>query len=132
MAFRLVEFDAPLGVLKSFDSFKNLLNEKILETNTCSLNVSYKNFYTYNDFKFYVCDGEGTLNFKDYTKNLNLIDLELITLKEHLFENKTTKNPYQLKLLNEFLRLYDLNISKGCYYLNPPYFKQLEKELILC
>ncbi|AFI05511.1 hypothetical protein [Helicobacter cetorum] len=129
---RLVRFNAPKGELKGFDKYHTEIFKQVLSGDSIELNLTKTNYYTYNGVKFCVCDGLGELDFRDYPNNVDFSLLKLRVLSDFLIESIEPTKESEKTLLNEFLRIYDLNISKGVYYLDPPYFKELEKELCLC
>ncbi|WP_104741962.1 hypothetical protein [Helicobacter ailurogastricus] len=89
--------------------------------------------YTYQNangvHRFSVCEGEGELNYLDYPKPLNFYALDLTLLDAYLVGGAFPPNVdlRAMQLVKEFLRVYDLNISKNALYLCPPFFKEVEE-----
>ncbi len=50
--------------------------------------------------------------------------------RKYLLNAKKPLNEQQKALLADFLEVYDKNIEKGFYYLEPPFFKEKESELL--
>ncbi|WP_120953306.1 hypothetical protein [Helicobacter sp. L8] len=87
-------------------------------------------FYTTQGEVFCVCEGEGALYFRDYPRALNFINLQAQDLETYLFTLKLPQDSAQRALIKDFMRVYDTNITKGGYYLNPPFFEDIERELL--
>ncbi len=128
---RVVVFDAS-GVLEAFNKHNELIYRKeIHEQNTTQkLELTTSNHYEFNGVKFGVCEGESVLNMQDYPKNLNFSRLDIRSLNDYLLFEKEPQDKEQQELVKEFLKIYDKNIEKGFYYLEPPFFKEKESELL--
>ncbi len=128
---RLVAFKTN-GLLKAFNKHNELIYQKeIHEQNTTQkLEFTTSNYYEFNGVKFGVCKGESVLEMQDYPKNLNFNALSRETIENYLLNAKEPLNEQQKALLRDFLKIYDKNIEKGFYYLEPPFFKEKESELL--
>ncbi len=119
------------GVLKAFNKHNELIYQKeIPEASVQELEITTSNIYEFNGVRFSVCKGEGVLEMQDYPKNLNFSRLKIENLNSYLFFNKEPQDKEQKELLREFLKVYEKNIEKGFYYLEPPFFKEKESELL--
>ncbi|GAA8075354.1 hypothetical protein HpDR115_10930 [Helicobacter pylori] len=128
---RLVAFKTN-GLLKAFNKHNELIYQKeIHEQNTTQkLEFTTSNYYEFNGVFFGVCEGVGDLDYRDYPKNLNFNALLCGTIENYLLNAKKPLNEQQKALLADFLEVYDKNIEKGFYYLEPPFFKEKESELL--
>ncbi len=127
---RLVSFKSD-GVLKAFNKHKELIYQKeIPEASDQELETTTSNIYEFNGVRFCVCKGEGVLEMQDYPKNLNFSRLKIENLNSYLFFYKEPQDKEQKELLREFVKIYEKNIEKGFYYLEPPFFKEKESELL--
>ncbi|WQW43233.1 hypothetical protein KVM11_04465 [Helicobacter pylori] len=128
---RLVSFKTN-GLLKAFNKHNELIYQKeIHEQNTTQkLEFTTSNYYEFNGVFFGVCEGVGDLDYRDYPKNLNFNALSRETIENYLLNAKKPLNEQQKALLADFLEVYDKNIEKGFYYLEPPFFKEKESELL--
>ncbi len=127
---RLVSFKSN-GILKAFNKHNELIYQKeIPEASDQELEITTSNYYELNGVRFGVCKGEGVLEMQDYPKNLNFSRLKIESLNSYLFFNKEPQDKEQKELLREFLKIYEKNIEKGFYYLEPPFFKEKESELL--
>ncbi|RVY60182.1 hypothetical protein [Helicobacter pylori] len=128
---RLVAFKTN-GLLKAFNKHNELIYQKeIHEQNTTQkLEFTISNHYEFNGVKFGVCKGESVLEMQDYPKNLNFSRLNIRSLNDYLLFGKEPQDKEQKELVKEFLKIYDKNIEKGFYYLEPPFFKEKESELL--
>ncbi len=127
---RLVAFKTN-GLLKAFNKHNELIYQKeIPEASEQELEITTSNIYEFNGVRFGVCNGEGVLEMQDYPKNLNFSRLKIENLNSYLFFNKEPQDKEQKELLREFLKTYEKNIEKGFYYLEPPFFKEKESELL--
>ncbi|WP_121022121.1 hypothetical protein [Helicobacter vulpis] len=79
---------------------------------------------------FFVLPGEGELNPQDCPKNFNFMHLEPSALDAYLVVGQMSVDPIQRVLISDFMYVYEKNILKGCLYLNPPFFEDIERELI--
>ncbi|ANT42869.1 hypothetical protein [Helicobacter phage FrGC43A] len=127
---RVVFFDAS-GVLEAFDYRGVLLHTQEIKDNlNAKLPFTQKNFFKFNGVSFGVCEGVGDLDYRDYSKNINFNALLCETIENYLLNAKEPENKQQKALLVDFLAVYDKNIEKGFYYLEPPFFKEKEIELL--
>ncbi|RKV02587.1 hypothetical protein KVL95_06710 [Helicobacter pylori] len=127
---RLVVFDAS-GVLEAFDYGGVLIHKQEVRANEkVKLPFTQKNLFKFNGASFGVCAGVGDLDYRDYPKNLNFNALLCETIENYLSNAKEPLNEQQKVLLEDFLKVYDKNIEKGFYYLEPPFFKEKESELV--
>ncbi len=127
---RLVVFKSN-GVLKAFNKHNELIYQKeIPEASEQELKITTSNIYEFNGVRFGVCKGEGVLEIPDYPKNLNFSRLNIKSLNDYLILHKEPQDKEQKELLREFLKIYEKNIEKGFYYLEPPFFKEKESELL--
>ncbi len=127
---RLVVFDAS-GVLEAFDYGGVLIHRQEVRANEkVKLPFTEKNLFKFNGVSFGVCDGVGDLDYRDYPKNLNFNALLCETIENYLSNAKEPLNEQQKVLLEDFSQVYDKNIEKGFYYLEPPFFKEKESELL--
>ncbi|WQR65533.1 hypothetical protein KVD00_02970 [Helicobacter pylori] len=127
---RVVFFDAS-GVLEAFDYRGVLLHMQEIKDNlNAKLPFTQKNFFKFNGVSFGVCEGVGDLDYRDYPKNINFNALSCETIENCLLNAKDLENKQQKALLVDFLAVYDKNIEKGFYYLEPPFFKEKESELL--
>ncbi|MFP6279839.1 hypothetical protein ACLGD1_00635 [Helicobacter pylori] len=127
---RVVVFDVS-GVLEAFDYGGILIHRQEVRANEkVKLPFTQKNFFKFNSVSFGVCEGVGDLNYRDYHKNLNFNALLVDSIENYLLSAKEPENKQQKALLMDFLEIYDKNIEKGFYYLDPPFFKQKESELL--
>ncbi|WQX71497.1 hypothetical protein KVL11_02430 [Helicobacter pylori] len=128
---RLVAFKTN-GLLKAFNKHNELIYHKeIHEQNTTQkLEFTISNYYEFNGVKFGVCKGESVLKMQDYPKNLNFSRLNIRSLNDYLLFEKEPQDKEQKELVKEFLKIYDKNIEKGFYYLEPHFFKEKESELL--
>ncbi|ANT42833.1 hypothetical protein JT176_02815 [Helicobacter pylori] len=127
---RVVVFDIS-GVLEAFDYRGVLIHKQEVEANQkLKLPFTEKNFFKFNGLLFGVCEGVGDLDYRDYPKNLNFNALLIESIENYLLNAKEPKNKPQKALLADFLEVYEKNITKGVYYLEPPFFKEKESELL--
>ncbi|MFS7886515.1 hypothetical protein [Helicobacter pylori] len=127
---RLVVFDAS-GVLEAFDYGGVLIHKQEVRANEkVKLPFTEKNVFKFNGVSFGVCVGVGDLDYRDYPKNLNFNALLCETIENYLSDAKEPLNEQQKVLLEDFLKVYNKNIEKGFYYLEPPFFKEKESELL--
>ncbi|WRD50039.1 hypothetical protein E5K67_05535 [Helicobacter pylori] len=127
---RVVVFDAD-GSLEAFDYRGVLIHKQEIQAEQkVKLPFTQKNFFKFNGASFSVCDGVGDLDYKDYPKNLNFNALLVDSIENYLLKLKEPENKQQKVLLTDFLEVYDKNIEKGFYYLEPPFFKEKESELL--
>ncbi|GAA7956297.1 hypothetical protein COL5_14700 [Helicobacter pylori] len=127
---RIVVFDVS-GVLEAFDYKGVLLHTQEVKANQkIKLPFTQKNFFTFNNANFGVCEGVGDLDYRDYPKNLNFNALLVESIENYLLNAKEPENKQQKALLMDFLEVYEKNITKGAYYLKPKFFLEKEKELI--
>ncbi|MCQ2687438.1 hypothetical protein JT202_07595 [Helicobacter pylori] len=127
---RIVVFDAS-GVLEAFDYRGVLIHKQEIKANeNVKLPFTQKNFFKFNGVVFGVCEGVGNLDYRDYPKNINFNALLVESIENYLLSAKEPKNKQQKALLTDFLEIYDKNIEKGFYYLDPLFFKQKESELL--
>ncbi|WQS73929.1 hypothetical protein KVD59_07355 [Helicobacter pylori] len=127
---RLVFFDAS-GVLEAFDYRGVLIHtQEIKAEQSVKLPFTQKNFFKFHNAFFGVCEGVGDLDYRDYPKNLNFNALLCETIENYVLNAKEPLNEQQKALLADFLAVYDKNIEKGFYYLEPPFFKEKESELL--
>ncbi|WP_181225489.1 hypothetical protein [Helicobacter pylori] len=127
---RIVVFDVS-GSLEAFDYRGVLIHKQEIQTNEkVKLPFTQKNFFKFNGVSFGVCEGMGELDYRDYPKNLNFSALLTETIENYLLNDKESENKQQKALLTDFLGVYDKNIEKGFYYLDPPFFKEKENELL--
>ncbi len=127
---RLVAFKTN-GLLKAFNKHSELIFKKeIPHASEQELEITTSNYYEFNGVRFGVCNGEGVLEMQDYPKNLNFSRLNIKSLNDYLILHKEPQDKEQKELLKEFLKIYEKNIEKGFYYLEPPFFKEKESELL--
>ncbi|ALM80125.1 hypothetical protein OA23_06425 [Helicobacter pylori] len=127
---RLVAFDAS-GVLEAFDYGGVLIHKQEVRANEkMKLPFTEKKLFKFNGVFFGVCEGVSDLDYRDYLKNLNFNALLCETIENYLLNAKEPLNEQQKALLEDFLKVYDKNIEKGFYYLEPPFFKEKESELL--
>ncbi len=127
---RVVVFDAD-GSLEAFDYRGVLIHkQEVRASQKLKLPFTQKNFFKFNDRFFGVCEGVGDLDYRDYLKNLNFNALLVESIENYLMKFKEPENTQQKALLTDFLEIYDKNIEKGFYYLEPPFFKEKESELL--
>ncbi|WP_208397804.1 hypothetical protein [Helicobacter pylori] len=127
---RVVVFDVS-GVLEAFDYRGVMIHTQEIQANQkLKLPFTQKNFFKFNGLLFGVCEGVGDLDYRDYSKNLNFNALLVETIENYLLNAKEPENQQQKALLTDFLAVYEKNITKGVYYLNPKFFAEKEKELI--
>ncbi len=127
---RLVSFKTK-GLLKAFNKHDELIFKKeIPHASEEELEITASNVYEFNGVRFGVCKGEGVLEIQDYPKNLNFSRLNIKSLNDYLILHKEPQDQEQKELLREFLKIYEKNIEKGFYYLEPPFFKEKESELL--
>ncbi|MDU9792105.1 hypothetical protein [Helicobacter pylori] len=127
---RVVVFDVG-GVLEAFDYRGVLIHTQEIQANEkVKLPFTQKNFFKFNGVFFGVCEGVGDLDYRDYPKNLNFSALLVESIENYLLNAKAPENNQQKALLMDFLEVYDKNIEKGFYYLEPPFFKEKESELL--
>ncbi len=127
---RVVFFDAS-GILEAFDyGGVSIHKQEVRANEKVKLPFTQKNLFKFNGLFFGVCEGVGDLDYKDYPKNLNFNALLCETIENYLLNAKEPKNTQQKALLADFLAVYDKNIEKGFYYLEPPFFKEKESELL--
>ncbi|WP_240442416.1 hypothetical protein [Helicobacter pylori] len=127
---RLVSFKTK-GLLKAFNKHNELIFKKeIPHASEEELEITASNVYEFNGVRFGVCKGEGVLEIQDYPKNLNFSRLNIKSLNDYLILHKEPQDQEQKELLREFLKIYEKNIEKGFYYLEPPFFKEKESELL--
>ncbi len=77
-----------------------------------------------------MCEGVGDLDYRDYPKNLNFNALLIETIENYLLNAKEPLNELQKASLTDFLEVYEKNIIKGVYYLEPKFFLEKERQLI--
>lgn len=127
---RVVVFDAS-GTLEAFDYRGVLIHSQEVKANQkLKLPFTQKNFFKFNHANFGVCEGVGDLDYRDYPKNLNFNALLCETIENYLLTAKDPENKQQKALLTDFLEVYNKNIEKGFHYLEPPFFKEKESELL--
>ncbi|WQW80953.1 hypothetical protein KVM82_00205 [Helicobacter pylori] len=127
---RSVVFDVS-GVLEAFDYRGVLIHSQEIQAHQkLKLPFTQKNFFKFNGVDFSVCEGVGDLDYRDYPKNLNFNALLTESIENYLLELKEPKNQPQKALLADFLEVYEKNIEKGFCYLEPPFFKEKESELL--
>ncbi|WRB12073.1 hypothetical protein KVJ86_01040 [Helicobacter pylori] len=127
---RIVVFDVS-GSLEAFDYIGVLIHKQEIQAEQkVKLPFTQKNFFKFNGVSFGVCEGVGELDYRDYPKNLNFSALLIETMENYLLNAKESENKQQKALLMDFLEIYDKNIEKGFYYLDPPFFKEKESELL--
>ncbi|RKV11126.1 hypothetical protein DDP51_00840 [Helicobacter pylori] len=127
---RVVVFDTS-GVLEAFDYRGVLIHSQEVKANEkLKLPFTQKNLFNFNGVFFGVCEGVGDLDYRDYPKNLNFSRLNIRSLNDYLLFEKEPQDKEQKELVKEFLKIYDKNIEKGFYYLEPPFFKEKENELL--
>ncbi|ANT42643.1 hypothetical protein [Helicobacter phage FrB41M] len=127
---RLVVFDAS-GLLEAFDYRGVLIYKQEIQANEkLKLPFTQKNLFKFNGVFFGVCGGVGDLDYRDYSKNLNFNALLVESIENYLLNAKEPENKQQKALLADFLEVYNKNIEKGFYYLEPPFFKEKESELL--
>ncbi|WP_104732776.1 hypothetical protein [Helicobacter salomonis] len=86
--------------------------------------------YRFNGEVFCVCEGEGTLFFRDYPRALSFINLDAQALDAYLMSLRLPSDLAQRALIKDFISVYEKNIAKGGLYLNPPFFEDMERELL--
>ncbi|WP_187831935.1 hypothetical protein [Helicobacter pylori] len=127
---RSVFFDVS-GVLEAFDYGGVLIHKQEIQAHQkLKLPFTQKNLFKFNNAFFGVCEGVGDLDYRDYPKNLNFNALLCETIENYLLNAKEPLNEQQKVLLEDFLKVYNKNIEKGFYYLEPPFFKEKESELL--
>ncbi|WP_181324892.1 hypothetical protein [Helicobacter pylori] len=127
---RIVVFDVS-GVLEAFDYRGVLIHKQEIQAEQkVELPFTQKNLFKFNGVFFAVCEGVGNLDYRDYPKNLNFSRLNIRSLNDYLLFKKEPQDKKQQELVKEFLEIYDKNIEKGFYYLEPPFFKEKESELL--
>ncbi|MGL2704376.1 hypothetical protein ACQJ7M_06420 [Helicobacter pylori] len=127
---RAVVFDVS-GVLEAFDYRGVLIHKQEIQANQkLKLPFTQKNFFKFNNAFFGVCEGVGDLDYKDYPKNLNFNALSIESIENYLLKLKEPENKLQKALLADFLSVYEKNIIKGVYYLEPKFFAEKERQLI--
>lgn len=132
---RLVRFEGSGQVFLSsrYGAIKarfNVSGAQALPINDASETYTYHNARGVH--RFSVCPGEGELNYLDYPKPLNFYALDLNLLDAYLVSGAFPPHVdlRAMQLVKEFLRVYDLNISKNALYLNPPFFEEVEEVYI--
>ncbi|BCD45141.1 hypothetical protein [Helicobacter suis] len=100
----------------------------MLAPNALSETYVFKN--DHQVITFSVCEGQGTLNPLDYPKAYHFVELDVKALELYLMHQQRPTSAKQAELIQAFLTIYDLNISKSNYYLTPPYFKKVEEKLL--
>ncbi len=78
---------------------------------------------------FYIHKGEGELEFSWALKELDFSKLSLESLEFYL-QQKAFLNTIDSKRVLRFLEVYEENIKKGGYYLEPFGFRRLDLELL--
>ncbi|GAA8429293.1 hypothetical protein HpNP52_16320 [Helicobacter pylori] len=127
---RIVVFDVS-GSLEAFDYRGVLIHKQEIQAEQkVKLPFTQKNFFKFNGISFGVCEGVGELDYRDYPKNLNFSTLLVESIENYLLNAKESENKQQKALSMDFLEIYDKNIEKGFYYLDPPFFKEKESELL--
>ncbi|MFA4744272.1 hypothetical protein [Helicobacter pylori] len=127
---RVVVFDVS-GSLEAFDYKGVLIHKQEIQANEkVKLPLTEKNLFKFNGVFFGVCEGVGDLDYRDYPTNLNFNALLVESIENYLMKFKEPENTQQKALLTDFLEIYDKNIEKGFYYLDPPFFKEKESELV--
>ncbi|GAA7477780.1 hypothetical protein MMM102_10780 [Helicobacter pylori] len=127
---RIVVFDVS-GVLEAFDYRGVLIHKQEVQANEkVKLPLTEKNLFKFNGVSFGVCEGIGELDYRDYPKNINFNALLVDSIENYLLNGEKPKNTQQKDLLTDFLEVYSKNIEKGFYYLDPPFFKEKESELL--
>ncbi|MCQ2909701.1 hypothetical protein JT248_03310 [Helicobacter pylori] len=123
---RIVVFDVS-GVLEAFDYRGVLFHAQVIQAEQkLKLPFTQKNLFKFNGVVFGVCEGVGDLDYKDYPKNINFNALLVDNIENYLLNGEEPKNTQQKALLTDFLEVYDKNIEKGFYYLDPSFFKEKE------
>lgn len=82
---------------------------------------------------FFVYEGEGVLEWEDCLKSFDFSNLPLAFLQHFLSykSHSPNANASIKRKIEEFIKVYDKNISKNALYLAPSNFKELDKGLIL-
>ncbi|MEJ8618503.1 hypothetical protein MMN25_06050 [Helicobacter pylori] len=127
---RIVVFDIN-GSLEAFDYRGVLIHKQEVQANEkVKLPLTENNLFKFNGVSFGVCEGVGDLDYRDYPKNFNFNALLVESLENYLLNDKEPKSTQQKALLMDFLEIYNKNIEKGFYYLDPPFFKEKETQLL--
>ncbi len=118
---RVVAFDIS-GILEAFDYRGVLIHTQEVRANEkVKLPFTEKNLFKFNNAYFFVCEGVGDLDYRDYPKNLNFNALLVESIENYLLNAKELLNQQQKALLVDFLKVYEKNIIKGVYYLKPKF-----------
>ncbi|PZT48189.1 hypothetical protein B6S12_05050 [Helicobacter valdiviensis] len=126
----------PFNANKAFlkNSFSQILGELELKRGENELKTTSDGEYYEDSFlnKIFVYEGEGILDFSDCLKDLDFNNLEFSFLEEFLStqEHNINISNFQKRKIEEFIKVYDTNIKKGCVYLAPSGFKELDRALV--
>ena len=82
--------------------------------------------------RFFVCEGEGELYYRDCEKFYDFRDIDICALDCYMAQGviPTGTSQAQRRLIRDFMRVYDLNIKQNALYLNPLGFEEAEQSLL--
>lgn len=126
---RRVVFDKD-GEIKRYNAYGLEIARYRTQAKACELPINASGYYTQQGVNFSVCEGEGDLYYKDYTKAWDFSRLKAGTLSYYLITAKKPEDKSQKRHLEAFLMIYQSNIIKGAYYLNPKGFKHIEHKVL--
>ncbi len=126
---RMVEF-GETGALKLINAYGEVVREFAPTSSIPLAPTPARASYTFNGESFAICEGEGALYYRDYPQALSFQELDPQELENYLLKKQLSKDPAQRLLIQQFLAVYNKNIAKGCLYLNPPFFLEIEMELL--
>ncbi len=121
------------ATIKLYTKYNNVKATYNLQAKSITLPINANGeYYTFNDEKFFVCDGEGALYYKDYIHFLNFEKLDTFALDTFLLQGvyPPHTNTKQKRLIQDFVKIYDKNIALNKLYLNPLFFAEKEQELV--
>ncbi len=101
---RVVAFDIS-GILEAFDYRGVLIHTQEVRANEkVKLPFTEKNLFKFNNAYFFVCEGVGDLDYRDYPKNLNFNALLVESIENYLLNAKELLNQQQKALLVDFFK----------------------------
>lgn len=127
---RILEYPFKTNLARLCDLYQKTWGEFEIKQGENLLNLTKREFSLKDSYgnTFYIHDGQGVLEWEDAKLKLDFCKLEAEVL-DNALQGKSIDS-FNEKLVQAFIRVYEKNIEKGFYYLNPFGFSKLDLKLI--
>lgn len=129
---RVLNYPLEANICYKFNKYDNKMAQISLQEGLNTLPFTQRGEYYKDSFcnVFYIYEGEGSLEFEHALFALDFSEFDCIIVENALLQIPQELTKKEQRLLELFLKVYDLNIAKQAEYLLPYGFLQIEKEML--